>query len=200
MLDVGTAEPARLVHATLVNADDQLVVTATPSGGAVEAALFVPDRDPERDLRGADLPSLRIDGGAPISLNTDGQPLVDDATGFAYRELGRVPLDAAGGKPRIVVARGDEPVRVALRIGMPTSFAATDVERTPRTFAQARAWFETPAPGADVPKPPTVDRGTRTAIAWFGAALALSGVGVAAWWLRSGRSTARRRGIERDRP
>jgi hypothetical protein len=199
-LDAGTAEPARLVHATLVDAGDQLVVTATPTGGAVEAVLLVPDRDPERDLRGGDLPSMRIDGGMPVAVTTDGEPLVDEATGFVYRELGRIPLDAADGKVRIVVARGDEPLRIALRVGMPTSFAATDVDRTPRTFAQSRAWFETPAPGADVPKPPTVDRGARTAIAWFGAALALSGVGVAAWWLRSGRSTARRRGIERDRP
>ena len=202
-LDAGNGELARLVHATLVDEGDELVVTVAGAGEAIEAVLLVPDQAPERGYEEADAPSLVLEAGDASRAGTvEARPVqvVDEATGIAYLELARIAVPASQ-PTRIIVRRGDVATRVAVRVGLPTSFVADDLESTPRVALDARLWAETPAPGTEPQDSgaPGSDDEPRTAYAWYGAGITVIALLVAAWWIRMGRAASRRRGIERAR-
>lgn len=199
-LDAGLGDPARLVHATLDAAGDQLVVTVRGSGAPLELLVLTPDRRPERTQSIAELPSLAVTGGTvefEAAAPADRETIVDEGTAVEYRVLGTAAVAVpAGSRLRLAIRRGSQPARVALRVGPPTSFEAADVERTPRTLLKLRAWVETPAPSAPIDRTPAKTT-SRPVVAWYGAGVALLGMLIAAWWVRSGRSRSRERGVER---
>lgn len=198
-IDLGTADPARLIHTTLVKPVDTLVVKLITSSEPTELIMYVPDAKPERTREAADLPSITAtwDGGGMVSSQdaaTD--PITDAATAISYLELARTPITApAGTAVTVTVTRGAKPSRVALRVGPRSPFGAEDYERTPRTLTEVRIWNATPPPGTPRPASRAVD--PNRAVAWFGAGVALVGVLVAIWWIRSGKIASRRRGVER---
>ncbi|MCW2920724.1 MAG: hypothetical protein JWL76_598 [Thermoleophilia bacterium] len=198
-IDAGLADPARLVHATLDQPGDTLVVTVTSTGTPLELLLLVPDRTPERAFRGDDLPRIDL---APANTpgeaqSSGGTEAVDEATAVDYRVIDAATIAPRDGtKLTITVRRGDQPARVALRVGAPTSFEAADFERTPRTIVQLRGWAETPAPSAKLDRTPA-KTASRPVVAIFGAGVALLGVLIAVWWVYSGRRRSRERGVER---
>lgn len=198
-LDAGTAVPARLLHATLLDPRDRLEVTVRATGSTIEALVLVPDRAPERDRSGDQVPRVQVSGASQartVLLETP-RRVRDDATGFEYLVIATVTVPRTDVPAVIGVTRGSEPTRVALRVGPPDApFTARDPERTPRALILARGWVETaPAGAGDLPDPvrPTPDR---TGV-WFALALAAAGLLVAAWWVARGRATSRRRGAER---
>lgn len=198
-LDAGTAAPARLVHATLLDPGDRLVVTVAASDAPVEALLLVPDRRPERGRAGDALPAMQVPDAAEASVVVLEEPrrVRDEATGFDYLVLATVDVPRSTEVATVTVARGSEPTRVALRVGRPGApFRSSDPERTPRGLILARGWVETePAGAGDLPEGWSTAPG-RT-VAWFAAALAAAGLLVAAWWVARGRAASRRRGVER---
>ncbi len=203
-LDAGRGDPARLVHATLDEPGDELVVTLRATGAPLELLLLVPDRRPERGFGAGELPTLSVGpaaGGTPIAVGgpeggSEGG-LVDEATALEYRVFESRTLGPPSGTPvRVRVRRGSEPSRVALRVGVPGSFEAANVENTPRNLVRVRAWSETPAPSARMDRTPA-ETTSRPVAAWFGAGIALAGVLVAAWWVGAGHRRSRIRGAER---
>lgn len=198
-LDVGTADPARLLHATLLEPADRLQVGVLASTGPVEALLLVPDREPERGRAAAAAPTIRVDGAARsrVEVLDTHEEVRDEATGFEYLVLATVAIPRSDEPASVVVTRGAEPTRIALRVG-PTDapFTSTDPERTPRALILTRGWIETePAGAADLPAPNRSE--PDRSVAWFGLALAAAGILVAIWWVARGRATSRRRGVER---
>lgn len=204
-LDLGTADPARLMHATLVAPGDTLTTRVQPTGSPLEVLLLVPDEQPERAVADDELPSLQVRGAgrSAVVRAVDRSRVTDEATGIHYRVIATsmiVSDGSRGARPAtIVVRRGDAPTRVALRVGSADVFQTADPERTPRTVARARAWLETPAVGS-VPAPRTPP-GTTADVsrAVWGGALAMSAVILAIWWVRIGRRRSRVRGVERQR-
>ncbi len=196
VIDAGTGEPARLIHAMLTKHGDELQVTVRPTAGASEAVLYVPDQRPERAFDNDEIPQLAL-GPSTITTNV-GERVVDDATNVAYREIGRVALPAKGGAATIAVRRGSVPSRVALRVGPPTPFAADDVDATPRALQQVVSWANNPPAGSVAAKAKASDAArSRHRFAWGGALIALIAVGSVVWWLVRGWHAARRRGVER---
>ena len=197
-LDAGTAEPARLIHATLDGAEDELVVTARSTGAPIEVLLLVPAREPELDATGGALPRLSLEPAGDAGLVEEGdERIADEGTAVEYRVVGsRTIAVPAGTSLTLRVARGTEPTRAALRIGPPSSFEAADIERTPRALGRLRIWDNTPAPSSDyvLPTPKTQ---SRRFVAWYGAGIALLGVLIGAWWVWAGRRRSRERGAER---
>jgi hypothetical protein len=202
-VDAGMADPARLIHAVLVQADDELVVSVTPGEQPLEAELLLPDRKPESHADAAAWPRIELrwrGGGSLVAIPRDviRELVVDAATGIPYVQQATVPIPSGRGPVDVVVRRGDAPSRVALRVGAPAPFAASDPERTPRMTIRSRLWAETPPPGTRASEPRRVDGATvdrRFAVG--GAVIALAGVLIAAWWMRRGGATARRRGLGR---
>lgn len=196
-LDLGTVSQARLLHVTLEQPSDALEVGVRVDATPLEALLLVPDVTPERDARGAELPTARGADFAPVTERT---VLTDESTGVRYRvaaEVQLLPRSAARGPRTLTIARGDEPTRAALLVRDPDApFAALDLERTPRALLGVRAWQDTPAAGAKVP--PRPEPTGSTALAWYAAGLALLATLTAIWWIRSGRASARARGVERE--
>ena len=199
-LDAGLADPARLVHATLDAPADELVVTVRASGSPLELLLLVPDRRPERTQSGEERPTLTVTGaGAGIDTTTPErrETLVDEGTAVAYRVIGTTTAAvAAGTRLRIVIRRGSEPARVAVRGGGPPTVDAPDTESTPRPRVHPRGWVETPAPSAKVDRSPPKTT-SRPIVAIYGAGIALLGVLLGVWWVWSGRRRSRERGAER---
>lgn len=200
-LDAGQGDPARLVHATLDAPGDELVVTVRATGTPLELLLLVPDRRPETALVEGELPSMDVVTTPPPAGGGEQAPadanLVDEATAIEYRAIAEQSIVASqGAKVRITVRRGSSPVRVALRVGAPTSFEAADVERTPKTLVKVRGWVETPAPSAKVDRTPA-KTASRPVVAIYGAGVALLGVLLAIWWVWAGRRRSRERGAER---
>lgn len=195
-LDAGQAVPARLIHATLDGAGDSLRVAVTPGDVPLAATLLVPARPPERDLDGADLPALESTWELPVT-SVDGAATTDEMTGIEYVPVAAIDLAAATGEGELVVERGGAPVRVALLVGSPDlEFAAVDADQTPRAAVDTRLWAETPPAGS--PQERSRVRATPDRrYALYGAGLALTGVLVAVWWIRSGRDRSRRSGLER---
>ncbi|MCB0879584.1 MAG: hypothetical protein KDC46_11485 [Thermoleophilia bacterium] len=213
-IDAGTAEPARLIHSVLLDEGDTLTVTARPTSNAAEAVLYVPDQKPERGYDAAQLPALswtdRGSAAAEAHASTPAttrsgtgpsesadDPVVDEATGIAYREIKRIPLES-GATATITVRRGTKPARIALRVGPPTTFAADDLEQTPKLALDARLWADTPLPGTKAAAARDADSADAR-YAWYGAGIALIGVLVAIWWVLAGRRASRRRGAEKAR-
>jgi hypothetical protein len=198
-LDLGTADPARLIHTTLVSPTDKLVVKITMTSEPVEAIMYVPDAEPEQDRPAADLPTITATwpgGGVMTAQDGSNEPVTDAATAISYLELVRAPIAAdPGTTATITIRRGAEPTRVALRIGPASPFGAEDFERTPRTLTGVRIWNATPPPGSKSAQAKAAD--PNSAIAWFGAGIAIAGVLVAIWWIATGRAASRRRGVER---
>lgn len=198
-LDLGTANPARLVHATLLEPADQLRVAVTPVTGPIEVELLVPDRPPEQDRSGGALPRLQsVDlAEGHVTALDEPRPIRDDATGFGYLVVASAEVPLGDEAVELTVERGGEPTRVALRVGPPSAaFRSNDAERTPRALVLTRGWFETePAGASDLP---AADRtAPERTVAWFGLGIAAAGLLVAAWWVARGRATSRRRGAER---
>jgi len=202
-IDAGTGDPARLVHATLAEPDDELVVTVRATGAPIELQLLVPGRAPELDASGSERPTITLEPAGAASVRRlqpidDDGTITDAATGVRYLPIAVATLEqVTPAEVTVRVARGSVPTRVALRVGLPTTFEATNVERAPRTFAQLRGWNELTAPGVRIDpasRPKPLDR---LLVAWFGAGIALLGVAIAAWWVRSGRTRSRERGTER---
>lgn len=199
-LDAGLGDPARLIHATLDQPGDELVVTVRTTGTPLELLLLTPDRRPERIQSTGDLPSLIVTGAnarLDESSDADRSTIVDEGTAVEYRVLDATGAAArAGTILRITVRRGDEPARVALRVGAPTSFEAANVDQTPRALAKLRAWADTPAPSARFERTPPKST-ARPIVAIYGAGIALLGVLLGVWWVRSGRRRSHERGAER---
>lgn len=198
-IDLGTADPARLIHATLVSADDKLSFTVRSTSEPVDVILYVPDVKPENTRTPVNLPTIFVTwpgGGAQSSRAEPSDPVVDAATGITYLELVRVPIAApAGTTATITVRRGAEPARVALRVGPPSPFGAEDFEQTPRALTKVRLWNASPPAGTEGARKHTAE--PNRAVAWFGTGIATSGVLVAIWWVLRGRATSRHRGVER---
>ena len=209
-LDLGTAVPARLVHATLAAADDVLEAQVKVATGTDPVAyLLVPLAPPEGDAPRADLPVPTLTVGGEVTRFEqidETERWVDETTGVAYRAVGRLAIDgvaparSAVAGSTIRVTRGREPTRaVLLVVTDDEEFAAEDVEATPRALLSLRAWAETPAPGAT--RPDAADPGDGSSAvqrAWIGAAIAVMGALLAVWWVTRGWRRARERGVERS--
>ena len=196
-LDLGNVSSPRLVHATLVDADDELRLSLRLGDAPIAVQLFVPEVLPERDARGDDLPGIQGEE-APSVEDTP----TDEATGIRYRLVESTFLDPTQyQRPdvNLTIERGGEPTRVAVLVGDPdATFASTDLERTPQTLARLRAWAETPAEGSKPVRAAAASRDSRSRSPWYGAVIALVAVLTAAWWIRSGSRRAQERGIERS--
>lgn len=193
-LDLGRPLRARLLHVTLVGPQQELVVHLAGDGARVQ--LLVPDREPERSAAAVDLPRMRIgpgliDAGEPVRV-------VDEVTGVAYR---RIAATTVGGDTIVRVKRGAQSTRAALLVAATDeTFATNDPRRIPRTLLHLRQWAETPATGSPTAARQRAGRGGTPPspyVAWFGAGIALAALLVTTWWVRRGRSSARRRGVER---
>ena len=121
-----------------------------------------------------------------------------DAQGIAYREVVRIPLERGKGTATIVVHRGSEPTRVALRVGQPTEFTTEDPDSAPHAMQDTLSWADTPPAGSHAAKEKArkADR-SRVRFAWGGLAITLVALVIAAWWIARGWFAARRRGVER---
>ncbi len=199
-LDAGLGDPARLIHGTLDQPEDALVVTVRATGTPLELLLLTPERRPERTLSDDELPSMTVTGpGVELdeAAASDLGTVIDEGTAVEYRVLVTTTAAArAGAALTITIRRGDEPARVALRVGPPTSFEAANVDQTPRALVNLRAWVETPAPSAAFDREPPKTT-ARPIVALYGAGIALLGILLGVWWVWSGRRRSRERGAER---
>jgi len=196
-VDLGDGSRARLVHATLTAGGDTLRAHVAPGDGTdLEALLLVPVFEPERSASRSELPRAHaLVTGATRQFNrvTDEQVLLDDITSVEYRVLGTVRVDAAAE----LVVESSEPTRVALLVRhRDDAFVTEDPKRLQRTLVKLRAWTEVSATGQRRTPAKPISDGRGPAI--YAAGLAVVALLLAAWWVRSGRTTSRRRGVERS--
>lgn len=210
-IDLGTAQQPRLVHATLVMPGDTLEARlSTDPAVTQQLTLLVPVAAPEGDATRHDLPrAVRRVGGRTERFQEidEQQRWVDDATGVAYRAIGRLTLermkDAA--QPRvestISITRGSVPTRAVLLVveGTEDRFTADDPAATPRALLALRAWAEAPAPGASRARSDSDPAGSGIGrLVWIPICVGVISLLLVVWWLAVGWRRSRERGAERS--
>lgn len=198
-VDLGRARDDHALHSTLIRPGDRIDATLTPGpDGLVHVELLVPQPGPEAASPPADRPAGRLIVGGeelPVPALASPQEVTDPATGLvylAYARLEHVLEPAARRTPLdLQVLRGDSPSRVVLRTG-PGPLHLTGAADVPRTVARLRAWHDDPPVAA-----PAREQGMPL-MAVAAAGLAASMLLLATWWVRTGRSRARRRSHHAD--